>query len=142
MDAKGRIAVPARFREELEKAGIKQLMVTIGADSPCLVAYPMPEWERVERAVNSLPSLQTGVKHFQRMFIGHATEYEIDNSGRILLTPALRKRAELEKKLVLIGQSTKFEIWGEDAWEATSSLPVMPQDDGQPLSEAFQSLNL
>ena len=116
MDAKGRLAIPARHREPLVAECAGNIVVTIDTQSPCLVIYPMPAWEDIERSLQSLPSLNAGVKRFQRLMLGYATDIELDASGRMLLPPSLREYAKLDKKLVLVGQGNKIELWSEALW--------------------------
>lgn len=118
MDAKGRLAMPARQREPLVSQSAGQLVVTIDTQSTCLVIYPLPEWERIERDIQNLPALKPAVKRFQRLMLGYATDLELDGNGRLLLPPALRDYAQLEKKLVLVGQGNKLELWSETLWLA------------------------
>ncbi len=118
MDAKGRLAVPTRQREHLLSLCGGEIVVTVDTDSTCLVIYPLPEWERIEAAVQKLPALKPGVKRFRRLLLGYATDLQLDGSGRVLLPQSLREYAQLEKKLVLVGQGTKLELWSETLWEA------------------------
>ena len=118
MDAKGRLAMPARQREPLMAGCNGQLVATIDTQSQCLFLYPLPEWEKIEREIQELPALNPAVKRFQRLVIGYATDLELDGNGRVLLPAPLREYAQLEKKLVLVGQGTKLELWSEDLWEA------------------------
>jgi MraZ protein len=78
----------------------------------------LPDWEEIERKLVKLPSFNKQARRLQRLFIGHATECELDSAGRILLPPPLREFAGLEKDAVLIGQGNKFEIWSDVAWNA------------------------
>ena len=116
MDAKGRLAIPARQREPLMEQCGGEIVVTIDTQSPCLTIYPMPAWQRIEEDLQNLPSLNPAVKRFQRLMLGYATDIQLDGNGRMLLPPSLRDYAKLEKKLVLVGQGNKLELWGEDLW--------------------------
>ena len=118
MDAKGRMALPARHREKLLADCAGQLVATIDTQSPCLLIYPLPTWETIEREIQELPSLNPAVRRFQRLLIGYASDLELDGSGRVLLPQSLREYASLEKKLVLVGQVNKMELWDEAAWFA------------------------
>lgn len=118
MDAKGRLAMPARQREPLLYECNGQLVATIDTQSRCLFIYPLPEWEKIEREIQALPALKPAVKRFQRLVIGYATDLELDGSGRLLLPAPLREYAQLEKKLVLVGQGRKLELWAEELWLA------------------------
>ncbi len=115
LDVKGRMAMPARYRERLLERCGGRLVVTIDRDH-CLLVYPLPEWEIIEAKLNQLPSLNRQARLLQRLYIGHATELDMDAQGRILLPPMLREYAGLGKKIVLIGQGRKFEIWDETLW--------------------------
>ena len=116
LDAKGRIVLPARYRERLLEICQSQLVVTIDTDQPCLLIYPLPEWESIEEKIEALPSFNPTTRRIQRLLIGHATEIEVDANGRMLLSNPLRDYARLGKKVVLIGQGKKFELWDEALW--------------------------
>jgi MraZ protein len=118
MDAKGRMAFPARQREKLAADCAGQLVATIDTQSPCLLIYPLPTWETIEREIQDLPALNPAVRRFQRLLIGYASDLDFDASGRVLLPQSLREYAGLEKKLVLVGQGKKMELWDEAAWLA------------------------
>ena len=117
LDAKGRMAMPSKYRDRLASLCNGQLVVTVDRDH-CLLLYPLPEWEDIERKLVRLPSLNEQARRLQRLLIGHATEVEVDSHGRILLPPPLREFAGLDKRIVLIGQGNKFELWNEDTWNA------------------------
>lgn len=115
LDAKGRLAIPTRYRDPLQQQGDGSLVVTVDPDH-CLLLYPLPEWVEIERKLMRLPTLNPHVRRLQRLLVGHATECEIDGSGRILLPPPLREFAQLDKRVVLVGQGNKFELWEESTW--------------------------
>ena len=116
VDAKGRIAIPARFREPLSNHCNGEMVVTIDTEEKCLLIYPLPDWDDIQRKVEALPSFNIAARRVQRLLIGHATDIQVDGSGRILLTPPLREYAQLEKKGVLLGQGKKLELWSESSW--------------------------
>ncbi|MCH1493369.1 MAG: division/cell wall cluster transcriptional repressor MraZ [Luminiphilus sp.] len=118
MDAKGRLAVPLRQRESLLAQSQGCVVITIDTQSRCLTLYPLPEWERIEAEIQSLPALNPAVKRFQRLMLGYAADIELDGNGRVLLPQSLRDYAHLEKKVVLVGQGNKLELWSEDQWLA------------------------
>ena len=118
MDAKGRLAVPLRQRESLLAQSQGCVVITIDTQSRCLTLYPLPEWERIEAEIQSLPALNPAVKRFQRLMLGYAVDIELDGNGRVLLPQSLRDYAHLEKKVVLVGQGNKLELWSEDQWLA------------------------
>lgn len=117
LDAKGRLAVPTRYRERLQERCASELVVTIDRDH-CLLIYPLPEWQEIERKLMKLPSFNKAARNLQRLLVGHATEVEMDGQGRVLLPPALRDFARLDKHVVLIGQGNKFELWDEERWNS------------------------
>ena len=123
LDAKGRIAIPTRYREELQECCERQLVVTIAVDEKCvgepgcLWLYPLPEWEKTEQTISKLPTLNKMAVKLRRFVIGHASECEMDTQGRLLLPEKLREYAGMEKQLYLVGQLNKFEIWSDTAWQ-------------------------
>jgi MraZ protein len=142
MDAKGRMAFPARQREKLAADCAGQLVATIDTQSPCLLIYPLPTWETIEREIQDLPSLNPAVRRFQRLLIGYASDLEFDASGRVLLPPSLREYAGLEKKLVLVGQGKKMELWDEAAWLAERDKLLLESTDDGSVPEELMSLAL
>lgn len=117
VDEKGRIAIPARYRDLVGDEAGGLLVVTIDTEERCLLLYPYPQWEQIERKLEALPSYHPASRRIQRLLIGHATEVEMDRNGRILVPALLREYAGLGQMVVLIGQGKKFEIWGESQWE-------------------------
>ncbi|MEJ2515156.1 MAG: division/cell wall cluster transcriptional repressor MraZ [Gammaproteobacteria bacterium] len=115
LDAKGRLAVPTRYRARLEERCGNRVVVTVDRDY-CLLIYPLPEWEEIERRLSRLPTLNRQARRLQRLMIGHATELELDSHGRILLPKELREFAGMERQVMLIGQGNKFELWDEARW--------------------------
>lgn len=135
LDAKGRFAIPTRFRDELQECCEHQLVVTVAVnekcigESGCLWLYPLPEWEKLELTVSKLPTLNKMAGKLRRFLIGNATETEMDAQGRLLISEKLRKFAGMEKKLILVGQLNKFEIWNEYAWNAKENEWLQGDDD-------------
>lgn len=117
LDAKGRMALPARNREAVHLASAGKVVVTIDMRESCLLLYPLPEWEVVQRKLEALSNINPQARLLQRLLIGHATDLELDSAGRLLLPAMLRGYAELNKKLVLVGQGNKVEIWSETHWQ-------------------------
>ena len=115
IDAKGRLAVPARYRASLMESCAGRLTVTLSLDS-CLLVYPHAEWEAFAAKLMSLPSLTPQAKKLQRHFLGAAEDVLMDKQGRVQLTPYLRSRAGIEKSAVFVGQGEKFELWDAQAW--------------------------
>jgi len=117
LDEKGRLAMPMRYRETLQTESEGSLVATIDTEVRCLLIYPLPDWEKIEAKIESLPSFNRAARRIQRLLIGHATELELDGSGRILLPQVLREYASLKKSVVLLGQGKKFELWDETEWQ-------------------------
>lgn len=115
VDAKGRMAMPARYRERLQELCDGRLVLTVDFDK-CLMLFPEGEWEQLERKLARLPSLNPRARRLQRLLMGYASECELDGNGRILLPAVLREYAQLDKRIVLVGQGNKFEIWNEEIW--------------------------
>jgi len=116
LDSKGRLAVPARYRDVLLERCAGHLVITGDADR-CLLVYPLPEWEVIQQKLEALSNLDPRVRELQRRLIGFAVDTEMDNAGRVLVSPALRQFAQLEKNVVLVGQGRKFELWNQEQWE-------------------------
>jgi len=116
LDAKGRMAVPVRYRAQLQGDIQGQVIVTIDPEERCLLLYPFFAWEEIERRIESLSSFDPRTRRIQRLLIGHATEEELDSNGRILLPQLLREYAGLNKEIMLVGQGKKFEIWDSAGW--------------------------
>jgi MraZ protein len=115
LDAKGRLAVPMRYREDLKEQCENRLVLTYSAfDSSVLWLYLEKEWQRVRDEVMALPSADSSHRSLQRRLVGSATAVEPDGSGRILLSPSLREVAGLEKRVVMLGMGSRFEIWNEN----------------------------
>lgn len=116
LDAKGRMAIPARYRDTLMDQCGGQLVATIDIQDKCLFIYPLPEWEKIEEQISSLPTFNPTTRRLQRLLIGHARELELDGSGRVLVPPELRSYAQIDKKTMLVGQGRRFELWDLDNW--------------------------
>ena len=117
VDAKGRIAVPARHRDGLA-AGSNGHCVITADHGGCLLLYPRQTWEPIQAQLMALSSFDDRIRSIQRLLVGHADDVEIDAAGRILVPPALRRYAGLEKRAVLVGQGLKLELWDEAKWQA------------------------
>ncbi|MDG1134694.1 MAG: division/cell wall cluster transcriptional repressor MraZ [Pseudomonadales bacterium] len=117
LDGKGRMALPTRTRETLSGLSENKVVVTIDMREPCLLLYPLSDWEVVQGKLESLSNINPQARLLQRLLIGHATDLQLDGAGRLLLPSMLRDFAQLEKKLVLVGQGNKIEIWSEQNWQ-------------------------
>jgi MraZ protein len=144
IDAKGRIAMPTRYRERLQLDSKNTVIVTIDTEERCLLMYPQPEWEVIEAKIAGLPSFNAAARRIQRLLIGHATDVEIDGQGRVLLPPLLREYAGLDRKAVLVGQGKKFELWDEAHWESRRGLWLQEESKSgeSELPEELKSISL
>ena len=114
LDAKGRLAIPMRYRESIQEQSGGQLVLTYSAfDSGALYLYPEQEWKRVRDEVTGLSTFNPGHRSLQRKLVGSASAVEPDGNGRIQLPQTLRQVAGLEKRVVLLGMGNRFEIWNE-----------------------------
>ncbi|HED19479.1 MAG TPA: transcriptional regulator MraZ [Gammaproteobacteria bacterium] len=120
LDAKGRLALPTRYRALLTERYDGQLVLTVHDDG-CLMLYPQPEWEDIELQLVRTPNQDRRTRDMQRMLVGYATEVEMDGNGRILIAPRLRDFATLDKSVALVGVGKKFEIWNEESWAQIGS---------------------
>lgn len=117
IDAKGRIAIPTRYRATLQEETRSGVVMTIDTEERCLLLYPFAAWEEIESKLAELPSFNPQARRIQRLLIGHATESELDSHGRILLPPLLREYAGLTRRAMLVGQGKKLELWDEAHWQ-------------------------
>ena len=117
IDGKGRLAMPTRYRDALVGQEGASLVVTIDTEETCLLLYPTKQWQVIEDSLQRLPSFNAAARRIQRLLIGHATDVELDSNGRLLLPPLLRDYAHLDKRVVMIGQGNKFEMWDETLWQ-------------------------
>jgi MraZ protein len=131
LDAKGRIAIPAKYRGELVEQCSGRLVVTADP-SRCLLIYPQPAWEPIEQKLSALPSFNSKTRKLQRLLIGSASDVEMDNAGRILIAPPLRSFASLSKEVVLVGQGEKFELWDEQQWNLEIEDALSFNEDDMP----------
>lgn len=122
MDAKGRLAIPARYRAPLSEHCASRLKVTASArpTDGFLMLYPLPAWEVVQQTLLDLPS-NPGSEYLRRRIVGYAKDIELDKQGRMLLPPELRSEAKLDREIALVGQINKFQIWSGDAWRDACS---------------------
>jgi MraZ protein len=130
LDAKGRMAIPTRYRERLNARCDGEIVVTVDKDH-CLLIYPLPDWEELERKLVRLPSMNKVARRIVRIMVGYATEVDMDASGRILVSKELREFASLDKQGMLIGQGNKFELWDEQIWIEKRDAWLSIDEDGE-----------
>lgn len=135
LDNKGRLSIPAVYRQRLLEASDGRMVLTVDRDR-CLLLYPLNTWEDIERKLIQLSSTNKRARALKRLLLGHAEESCLDAGGRILLPEPLREFASLEKRVVLLGQGNKFEIWNEEGWQAwRDSVLADGDDDGDPMPD-------
>ena len=115
LDAKGRLAIPAKHRDALLNQGAGHLVLTAHPHR-CLLLYPQPAWEPIQAKMMALSSFDKQSSSLQRLLVGFAEDIELDNSGRLLVSPVLREFSGLEKQAMLVGQGSHFELWSMEAW--------------------------
>ena len=116
LDAKGRLAIPARHRESLAEASNGELILTAHPHR-CLLIYPAPAWEPIRDKVLAASSLNPQSAAIKRLLVGNAREETLDSAGRLLVAPELRQFAQLDKLIWLVGQGSHFEIWSDSGWQ-------------------------
>ena len=142
LDAKGRLAIPTKYRETLAELCGARLVATIDTEERCLLIYPVNEWEQIQAKIEALPSFNPVARRIQRLLIGHATDLELDGSGRVLLPQPLREYAGLEKETVLMGQGKKLELWSKPMWESRRDEYLDMVSQPEQLPAELQSLSL
>ncbi|HBD23690.1 MAG TPA: cell division/cell wall cluster transcriptional repressor MraZ [Oceanospirillaceae bacterium] len=142
IDAKGRMAMPMRFRDMCTLVSAGKLVITIDTEEACLMIYPLPEWELIQAKLEQLPSFNPEARRIQRLLIGHATDVELDGNGRILLPAVLRDYAQLDKKAILLGQGKKIELWSEPLWNGRRDEYLQIASKASELPDALHELSL
>lgn len=132
LDAKGRLAIPARFRAALEDG----VVLTRGIDR-CVTAYPMPVWNELAEKISALSMTDPNARQFRRMMFAGAANLELDGQGRIVLPAALREFAEIEREVVVVGVNSSFEIWSPDRWR---EMEAVVDDDGEVIASHLAGL--
>lgn len=138
MDPKGRLAVPAKYRDSLAESCGGRIVMTAHTQDKCVLLYPEPEWLEILPKIEALPTFNKAALRAQRLLIGYACSLELDGNGRVLVPPTLREYAGLDKKLMLVGLGKKFELWSEDAFQSS----ILEQDVGEGLPDEMLSLSL
>lgn len=132
LDAKGRLAIPARFRAVLEDG----VVLTRGIDR-CVTAYPMPVWNELAEKISALSMIDPNARQFRRMMFAGAANLELDGQGRIVLPAALREFAEIDREVVVVGVNSSFEIWSPDRWR---EMEAVVDDDGEVIASHLAGL--
>lgn len=143
LDSKGRLTVPTRYRGMLNEESKGQMVCTIDLHQPCLLLYTLPEWEIIEEKLSRLSTMNPAERRVQRLLLGHASECQMDNAGRLLLASTLRQHAGLIKEVMLVGQINKFELWDEQTWYQQVEDDIAAERlTNEPLSARLQDLSL
>ena len=137
IDAKGRIAIPAKYRDALLSDSAGKMVMTAHTQDRCALLYPQTQWQEIVPKIEALPTFNKAALRVQRLLIGYACPLDLDGNGRLLVPPTLRDFAGFEKKLMLVGLGKKFELWDEQAW-----LDSLAQTDEGALPEEMLSLSL
>lgn len=137
LDAKGRLAVPTRYREAILAQGEGRVVVTAHPHR-CLLLYPAAAWEPIARKVMAQGSLDPRASTIQQLLVGHADEVEMDTAGRILIAPTLRRLSGIERDVMMFGQGEFFKLWQPAAWE--KQFADFGQIDPNALPPGFEGL--
>ncbi|MGA2777941.1 MAG: division/cell wall cluster transcriptional repressor MraZ [Steroidobacteraceae bacterium] len=141
LDSKGRMVIPTRYRDRLQERCGGRLVITVDKDQ-CLLIYPLPDWEEIERKLMGLPSFDPQARRLQRLMVGHATDLELDAHGRLLLPPNLREFGLLTRDAMLIGQGHRFELWDEARWNERRDEWLANGDSATDLPADLEKLSL
>jgi len=135
IDAKGRMAIPTRYRDAL---GVN--LVLTADPSGCLLLFAVDAWQPFEARVSALPNLNPRIKAMQRMWLGYKSDCEVDGAGRVVLTPEMRDYAKLDRKVQMIGQGDRFELWSERGWQDVIELAQRTMREDPPAELAGLSV--
>ena len=138
VDAKGRLAIPARHRDALVPDGAP--LVVTAHPHKCLLVYPQAAWEPISKQIAAMPSLDPRNANLKRLLVGFAQSEDLDAAGRVLLAPSLRKWADIDKQVWLVGQGSHFELWSDAGWQ--KQCEQMQSLGGDDLPAGFESLVL
>jgi MraZ protein len=141
LDAKGRMVMPTRYRERLQERCGGKLVITVDKEQ-CLLIYPLPDWEEIERKLMRLPTLNPAARRLQRLMVGHATDTDLDAHGRLLLPPNLREFGQLKRDAMLIGQGTRFELWDEARWNEQRDEWLAGEESAVDLPAELETLSI
>ncbi len=143
LDAKGRLAIPSRYRERIGVLCNNALVLTVSPLDRCLWLYPLPEWEVIEDKLKQLSDFDKQSRRTKQMMRGYATDCEPDAQGRILIPQAMREYAGVNKQTLIFGQDNKFELWDESSWNETHAEWLgQLEEAGENASETLRDLSL
>jgi MraZ protein len=127
IDTKGRVSLPARFREAIVEGGDSRLVLTPAPSDPCLHLYPLADWSEFERKIAELPRFDAHIVRFRRIYVSAALDCELDAAGRILFSQDSRDRARLEKEVLFAGMGRFVEVWSKELWDRVTA-PLAPEE--------------
>jgi len=142
LDPKGRLNIPAKFREIIVHDYNSELVITTSIDG-CLDCFPLAEWVKVEEKINALPT-SLEIKRFRRLYISGAVECSLDKQGRILLPPSLRSWAGLDREVnnvVIAGQINRLELWSQERWNLETQAAVSSEST-EKVTKLFKEIGL
>jgi len=137
IDTKGRVSLPARFRDVVLKNGDARLVITPAPFDPCLHVYPMVEWEEFEQKIAELSRMDEHVVRFRRIYVSAAIECEVDKAGRLLVPNDLRDKATLAKDVLWAGMGKTMELWSKPRWDEALKIS---ESDQQAFKNAIMEL--
>lgn len=131
LDSKGRIAIPAKYRDSIVESAESHMIVTFDPYDNCLLIFTLKHWESTEADLQALSNSKPLHRRLKRIMLAHATEVDMDQNGRLLLPSVLRERSNLNKEVMLIGQGKTFQLWDETEWNKLTQedLDVLSSDD-------------
>ena len=133
--------MPQRYRKDFSAKNKSKVIITADKDK-CLLIYTQISWSIIEKRLSELPSYNKEARFVQRLLIGYATESEIDSQGRFLIPNPLREYADIQKKVILLGQGNKFELWSENIWNKNMKSWLVSQNGDDAKNEALNELKL
>lgn len=143
VDAKGRLAIPSRYRHNIISISNSQVIITVDHTDRCLLIYPMQDWIKIEEQLMQLSNIDRRSRNVQRLLLGHASECDMDGQGRIRISAPLRDYAGLEKKVVLVGQLNKFELWDATTWQTERDAWIAEaQSENQEMNDALSQVSI
>ncbi|MDA1331104.1 MAG: division/cell wall cluster transcriptional repressor MraZ [Proteobacteria bacterium] len=116
LDVKGRLAIPTKHREQLT-SGQRDKLILTSHPHRCLLLYPVEAWNPIRAQIMTFSSFDPKLSLWKRLLVGFAEEMELDNAGRVLISASQRQFAGLEKRVMLVGQGSHFELWSESSWD-------------------------
>ena len=131
LDSKGRIAIPAKYRQGIIESAASHMIITCDPYDNCLLLFALEHWETTESDLQSLSNSKPLHRRLKRIMLSHASEVDMDANGRLLIPNVLRERAKLQKEVMLIGQGKTFQLWDENHWHklAEEDMSVMSSDE-------------